>query len=118
MITELKSEEVFVFGSNIAGAHMAGAARTAYEKFGAVWGVGAGLMGQSYAIPTMGGLLEMQLYINQFIEIAKLLPNKRFLVTKLGCGIAGHSEDVVKPMFSNVPSNVILPKDWVDKGRE
>ena len=68
-ITHLKENEIFVFGSNLAGAHGGGAARIAYEKFGAIWGQGVGLQGQSYGIPTMhGGTDKIKPYVDQFIE--------------------------------------------------
>lgn len=68
-ITSLKSNEVFVFGSNLNGFHNGGAARVAYEKFGAVWGEGIGFHGQSYAIPTMqGGIETIEPYVNDFCQ--------------------------------------------------
>ena len=71
-ITELKANEVFVFGSNLAGAHAGGAARIAMEKFGAIWGQGVGLQGQSYAIPTMqGGVETIKPYVDEFVSFAK-----------------------------------------------
>ena len=57
-ISELKENEIFVFGSNLAGSHGGGAARFAYNRFGAVWGLGTGIQGQTYAIPTMQGGVE------------------------------------------------------------
>ena len=88
-ISELKENEVFVFGSNLAGAHGGGAARLAYNRFGAIWGQGVGLQGQSYAIPTMqGGVETIKPYVDEFIAFAKAHPEKKFLVTKIGCGIA------------------------------
>ena len=74
-ITKLQPDEIFVFGSNLAGMHGGGAARLAYQKFGAVWGQGVGLQGQSYAIPTMqGGVETIQPYVDEFIEFAKQHP--------------------------------------------
>ena len=88
-ITDLKPGEIFVFGSNLAGAHGGGAARLAYSRFGAVWGQGVGLQGQSYAIPTMqGGLETIKPYVDQFIEFAFSHRDYKFLVTRIGCGIA------------------------------
>ena len=112
MIDSLKENEYFVFGSNIDGHHMAGAAKQAMDQFGAEWGVGVGLTGQCYAIPTMEGIVSLSLYVDQFIEVSTLLPTKTFLLTKIGTGIAGYSEEEIKPLFSQVPSNVILPKEW------
>ena len=74
-ITELKPNEIFVFGSNLAGAHGGGAARLAYETFGAVWEQGVGLQGQSYAIPTMqGGVETIKPYVDEFIVFAQSRP--------------------------------------------
>jgi hypothetical protein len=89
-ISELNENEIFVFGSNLAGAHGGGAARLAYNRFGAIWGQGVGLQGQCYAIPTMqGGVETIKPYEDEFIAFAKAHPEYKFLVTKIGCGIAG-----------------------------
>lgn len=116
-ITELKPNEIFVFGSNLAGLHSGGAARTAYRKFGAIWRQGSGLQGNSYAIPTMqGGVETIQPYIDEFIEFTKDHPDLIFYVTKIGCGIAGFSIDEIAPLFEkavNLP-NIRLPKEFVD----
>lgn len=99
-ITHLKPNEVFVFGSNRQGYHGGGAARVALDKFGAVWGKGIGLQGQSYAIPTMdGGVDSIKPYIDDFIEYARQHKELRFLVTRIGCGIAGFTDKEVGPMF-------------------
>ena len=96
----LQPDEIFVFGSNLAGMHGGGAARLAYQKFGAVWGQGVGLQGQSYAIPTMqGGVETIQPYVDEFIEFAKQRPQLKFLVTEIGCGIAGFSPSEIAPLF-------------------
>lgn len=95
-ITKLEPNEVFVFGSNLQGYHSAGAARLALDKFGAVWGQGVGLQGQSYAIPTMEGSVEtIKPYVDDFIEFARLHPEYRFLLTRIGCGIAGFSDEEI-----------------------
>lgn len=112
MITELAAHEVFVFGSNAAGAHGAGAARTAYEKFGAVWGEGHGHHGQSYAIDTMSGADELAAGVSRFCEYAASHPDLTFLVTEIGCGIAGYVPDQVAPLFVGVPGNVELPESF------
>lgn len=116
-ITELKSNEIFVFGSNLEGLHRGGAARTAYRKFGAIWRQGSGLQGNSYAIPTMhGGVETIQPYIDEFIEFTKDHPDLIFYVTKIGCGIAGFSIEEIAPLFEkavNLP-NIRLPKEFVD----
>ena len=116
-ISELAENEIFVFGSNLAGAHGGGAARLAYRKFGAVWGEGVGLHGQTYAIPTMqGGVKTIKPYVDEFIRFAKEHPWLTFLVTRIGCGIAGFQDRDIAPLFKaaiNV-DNIILPKGFVD----
>lgn len=100
-ITKLQPDEIFVFGSNLAGMHGGGAARLAYQRFGAVWGQGVGLQGQSYAIPTMqGGVETIQPYVDEFIEFAKQHPQLKFLVTEIGCGIAGFSPSEIAPCLN------------------
>ena len=114
---ELKPNEIFVFGSNIAGAHGGGAARLAYERFGAVWGQGAGLQGQSYAIPTMlGGVENIKPYVDEFIEFAVSHSELKFLVTKIGCGIAEFQEEEIAPLFaqSYYIVNIFLPEVFVE----
>ena len=116
-ITELKPNEVFVFGSNLAGSHGGGAALLAYRKFGAIWGQGVGLQGQSYGIPTMqGGVKTIKPYVDEFIEFAKQHTEYKFLVTKIGCGIAGFRDEEIAPLFGNAVDleNVILPKEFVE----
>ena len=114
-ITELGENEVFVFGSNLAGAHGGGAALLAYRKFGAIWGQGVGLQGQSYGIPTMhGGVDAIKPYVDEFIEFAKTRPDLTFLVTRVGCGIAGFTNEEISPLFAKaheVP-NIVLPAGW------
>ena len=89
-IVTLQPNEIFVFGSNLEGQHAGGAAYLAYKRFGAIWGQGVGLQGQSYAIPTMqGGVETIKPYVDEFIEFAEQHPSKTFLVTEIGCGIAG-----------------------------
>lgn len=111
-ITSLKPTEIFVFGSNIAGRHAAGAAALAVDKFGAIEGHGEGLQGQSYAIPTMEGLDSLKAAVFRFMLFAVQNPSKTFLVTKIGCGIAGHKPEDVAPFFAGHPANVILPEDF------
>lgn len=116
-ITELAENEIFVFGSNLAGAHGGGAALLAYRKFGAVWGEGVGLHGRTYAIPTMqGGVKTIKPYVDEFIRFAKEHPSLTFLVTRIGCGIAGFQDRDIAPLFKaaiNV-ENIILPKGFVE----
>ncbi len=116
-ITSLKPNEVFVFGSNLGGKHMGGAARVAFEKFGAVWGEGVGLHGQSYAIPTMhGGVKDIKPYVDDFCNYVWNHPDKQFLVTRVGCGIAGFKDEDIAPLFADLieTDNVALPKEWVE----
>lgn len=115
-ISELKNSEIFVFGSNLAEAHGGGAARLAWQRFGAVWGQGVGLQGRSYAIPTMqGGVETIKPYVDDFIEFARQHPELRFLVTRIGCGIAGFRPEEIAPLFAEAleMENVILPEDFV-----
>jgi len=107
MIDNLKTNQIFVFGSNLGGIHAGGAAKQAVEQFGAVWGVGSGLQGQSYAIPTMGGIEQIKRYVEQFKRVAFLLPEFTFLLTPIGQGIAGYSREEIEPLFENAPVNVI-----------
>ena len=116
-ISELKENEIFVFGSNLAGMHGGGAAWIAYERFGAIMGQGVGLQGQSYAIPTMqGGVETIKPYVDEFIEFASKHPEYKFLVTKIGCGIAGFRVEEIAPLFAGAidMDNVILPEDFVE----
>ncbi|WP_298646955.1 hypothetical protein [uncultured Proteiniphilum sp.] len=114
-ISDLQENEIFVFGSNLEGTHGGGAARTAHEKFGAIWGQGAGLQGQSYGIPTMhGGVEEIRPYVEEFIDFAISHPDLLFLVTRVGCGIAGFHDSEISPLFTRaleVP-NVYLPESF------
>ena len=114
-ITELKDNEIFVFGSNLSGMHGGGAALLAYRKFGAIWGQGVGLQGQSYGIPTMqGGVETIKPYVDEFIEFAKQHPELTFLVTRIGCGIAGFTNEEISPLFEKAHgiSNIVLPPNW------
>jgi len=114
-ISELKPNEIFVFGSNVAGAHGGGAAWIAFERFGAIMGQGVGLQGQSYAIPTMqGGVETIKPYVDEFIAFAKAHPEYKFFVTKIGCGIAGFRIEEIAPLFYHAIDceNIILPKEF------
>lgn len=114
-IDDLQENQVFVFGSNLAGMHGGGAARIARLRFGAVMGNGVGMQGRSYAIPTMqGGTETIRPYVNDFIAYAKEHPELTFLVTPIGCGIAGFEPEDIAPLFelaSNV-ENIWLPKSF------
>jgi len=114
-ITNLGQNEIFVFGSNLAGAHGGGAAWIAVERFGAIMGQGIGLQGQSYAIPTMqGGVNTILPYVEEFIAFAKDHPELTFLVTRIGCGIAGFTPAQIAPLFAGSVDveNIHLPQDF------
>jgi len=113
-ISRLEPGEIFVFGSNGAGHHAGGAARFAHERFGAVWGEGHGLHGPSYAIDTMSGLGVMEGEIQAFLEFAGVHPELTFLVTEIGCGIAGYTVSEVAPSFTRAPANVALPESFAE----
>jgi len=114
-ITELRSDEIFVFGSNLAGSHGGGAAYVAWRKFGAIMGQGVGLQGQSYGIPTMqGGVETIRPYVDEFITFAKAHPELYFYVTRIGCGIAGFRDEEIAPLFTAARgvSNICLPESF------
>lgn len=116
-ITKLKADEVFVFGSNLAGMHGGGAAYIAFRQFGAMMGCGAGLRGQSYAIPTMqGGVETIKPYVDDFIAFAREHPELFFYVTRIGCGIAGFRDKEIAPLFAEAIGldNVCLPETFVN----
>lgn len=111
-------EHVFCFGSNLKGVHGAGAAATALKHWGAKWGQGNGLQGQSYAIPTKDEeiktlpLSAINFYVGCFVMFAKSSPNLIFLVTPIGTGLAGLDLADIAPMFRDAPDNCILPDGW------
>jgi hypothetical protein len=116
MITSLQPNEVFVFGSNLSGRHGKGAAKTAM-RWGAKYGVGSGPMGQTYAIPTKAvsvyqtlPLERIHSYVLEFLQYAKSHPELSFLVTEIGCGLAGYKPKDIAPMFKGFSDNVILPE--------
>ena len=114
-IDSLKENEIFVFGSNLAGMHGGGAARIACLHFGAIMGKGVGLQGQSYAIPTMqGGVETIRPYVNDFLDFAKHHPEMQFLVTPIGCGIAGFEAEDIAPLFKSAKDmkNISLPESF------
>ena len=115
-ISEMQPDEIFVFGSNLAGMHGGGAAYMAYLRFGAVMGCGVGLQGQSYAIPTMqGGVETIKPYVDDFIAFAKAHPELFFYVTRIGCGIAGFRDEEIAPLFADAAGveNICLPESFV-----
>jgi hypothetical protein len=111
-------DNIFVFGSNLAGRHGAGAAKRAREAYGAKYGQGKGLQGMSYAIPTKDASLKIlsitkvASYVNEFKEFAELNPTKEFYVTRVGCGLARFSDRQIAPLFMHSPYNCIFPKVW------
>ena len=114
-ITDLEENEIFVFGSNLEGSHGGGAAKTAHNKFGAIWGQGVGLQGQSYGIPTRhGGMEEIRPYVEEFIDFARSNPDLTFLVTRVGCGIAGFHDSEIAPLFTEATevANIFLPESF------
>ena len=113
-ISHLEASEIFVFGSNIRGYHAGGAAAAAMNHFGAIWGQGEGLQGQSYAIPTMEGIESLGNAVKRFTQFAAEHPDMRFLVTRIGCGIAGYTPDTIAPLFRDCINleNVALPADF------
>lgn len=109
---------MFVFGSNLAGRHGAGAARFARQKFDAQYGVGSGPTGRSYAIPTKDGQLRVirlaaiGASIGQFLDYAEQHPDQKFFVTRVGCGLAGYLDREIAPFFKAAPANCSLPDVW------
>lgn len=114
IIDTLKEGEIFVFGSNCQGYHGGGAALTAMQKFGAIYGQGDGLQGRSYGISTMEGVSAMRENVDRFIAFAKVHQELTFLVTRIGCGIAGYSVETVAPLFKEAlkVENIHLPEDF------
>lgn len=108
----------FVFGSNLAGAHGAGAARYAMEHHGAVYGRGIGFQGNSYAIPTKDDriqtlpLEDVAGYVRGFMHIAREMPDTVFHVTQIGCGLAGFTPDQIAPLFADAPRNCKFSTAW------
>lgn len=106
-----------MFGSNLEGRHLGGAARVALDKFGARMGQGVGIQGQSYAIPTMqGGVDTIRPYVDEFIDLAREWDQNTFYVTRIGCGIAGFTDEEIAPLFDEAYDlyNVRLPKSFAD----
>lgn len=119
-IKSLYPDEIFVFGSNLAGVHGSGAARKARVDFGAVYGKGVGFTGQCYALPTKDEnietmpLDEIKVYVDAFLKEAAIHTDKIFLVTKVGCGLAGYTNDDIAPMFKGAPTNCYFDLEWRD----
>ena len=110
--------EIFVFGSNLSGRHGKGAALFARQYHGAIYGQGVGLQGNSYAIPTKDEKLNtlplhtISKYVMEFLNFAEENPNLKFIVTPIGCGLAGYAPEQIAPMFRNIPQNVELPEEF------
>ena len=117
-LPENSSEWIFVFGSNLRGAHGKGAALVAKEKFGAEYGVPIGLTGRSYAIPTKDryirtlGLEQIKHYVDVFKDFTWNMPNLKFWVTAIGCGLAGYKDSDIAPMFRDCNTNCNFPHNW------
>ena len=120
-VKDLGRGEIFVFGSNTRGMHIGGAARLAFDKFGAIWGEAEGLQGQSYAIPTVDyeekepvGYYSLRDYVNTFTEFARKNPGYLFYVTEIGCGIAGGDPMNIGKAFYHASKlgNVYLPESF------
>ncbi|KQM36964.1 hypothetical protein [Microbacterium sp. Leaf203] len=111
-ITSLAPSEIFVFGSNSSGAHGGGAAQFAMDRFGAIWGQSEGLQGQSYGIDTMSGLDVFEEQARRFVAFAAEHAELRFLVTEVGCGIAGYRPAQVAGFFAGAGENVVLPESF------
>ena len=112
-IERLQPNEIFVFGSNLSGHHGGGTALLAMNKWGAIWGQGVGLQGQTYGIPTMqGGVETIRPYVDEFIQFANKHPEMTFLVTEIGCGIAGFTPQEIAPLFAKATTteNIHLPQ--------
>lgn len=136
-VEDLHPCEVFVFGSNAAGQHYGGAARVAFNKFGAVWGVGEGLRGNSYALPTLDHYMRrvsvdaLRYSLREFLRVVDCNPGYTFLLTKIGCGIAGWEVSQMGFLFWQVaqefysgrwypyvgclPENLIIPEEFYDQ---
>lgn len=114
--------EIFVFGSNLAGRHGKGAALYARQHHGAQYGIGLGLTGNSFALPTKDRdlrtlpLADIERYAERFLRFATEHPELTFRLTPIGCGLAGYKPEQIAPMFKGAPANVIIPdefKPWV-----
>lgn len=109
---------IFVFGSNLAGRHGAGAARTAHELHGAKYGVGIGLEGNSYALPTKNEFIKnlsfgvIKRHVDDFIKFAKQNPTLQFQVTRVGCGLARMSDSTMSVLFKDAPDNCYFDEAW------
>lgn len=114
----MPGDPVFVFGSNLAGRHGKGAAKWAAQHRGAVYGVGEGFRGNSYAIPTKDIAIKtlpldrIAFYVDRFKQFAAANSDMIFQLTPIGCGLAGYKPEQIAPMFDDAPPNVILPDEF------
>lgn len=113
-----EDDAIFVFGSNQAGIHGAGAARVAHRNYGAIYGIGEGLVGRSYALPTKDQnvetltLRQIAVHVQRFLTVAENNRYLTFVVTRVGCGLAGYSDIDIAPLFKGAPPNCKLPVGW------
>ena len=109
---------IFVFGSNQKGIHGAGAAKDAHLQYGAEWGIGEGRTGNAYAIPTkktpyqVRRLYDVQESVDSFLKYAKAHPELEFKVTRIGCGLAGFTDEEIAPIFISAPANCGFDPAW------
>ena len=114
----MERNPIFVFGSNLAGIHGGGAAKWAYDNRGAEWGVGFGLTGTAFAIPTKDWnietlpLGEIQKFVRRFLKFAQARSDLTFQLPPIGCGHAGYKPEQIAPMFKDAPANVMLPDEF------
>jgi hypothetical protein len=122
IVTYLEPNQIFVFGSNLSGIHGAGAARTA-RRWGAKMGLGEGISGKTYALPTVDKKIKNTLtlprikkHVEKFIECVENNPHMEFLLTDVGCGLAGYDAKEVAPLFKEAKDlpNITWPKSFVE----
>lgn len=117
-MTAPASDEIFVLGSNLEGYHGSGSARFGHEQLGAEWGVGVGMTGKCYALPTKATvyksltLNEIQAYVDDLIEFATLNPQLKFFVTAIGTNRAGYKHSDIAPLFKGSPKTFNFPEEW------
>lgn len=115
----MTTKTIFVFGSNLAGKHGRGSALEAWRNRGAEYGIGKGLVGNSYAIPTKDNRLktlpldEIEVYVREFIEYAREHPEWMFYLVAIGCGLAGYNPEQIAPMFRGASPNCVLPLEFL-----
>ena len=109
---------IFVFGSNEAGIHGKGAALIAKLEHGAIYGQGYGLQGESFAIPTKDrklrplSLTKIERYVQSFLTFAQSNPELSFIITRIGCGLAGFTDTQIAPLFEGAPINCLFDRAW------